>query len=336
MRDFSRIQPIIRKLKSIMILTHRNSDLDAICSASALRSLLMKMNPNLSVAIGTPEGVNKVCEKILSNFEVRYDPNPTMEGIDMVFTVDTNNFEQLGTLASTLENLKGPIIMVDHHYPHPSMKRFTKIGFCDDKSTSTCEIICHFYKRMGIKLRKRDAELLLVGILFETRHLRLATSRTLLTVVDLIKQGVKVEDLYPILELPMDDSERMARLRSAQRARILRSNGSVIVTSEVGSHQASAARALITLGADLAAVGSEDGNQLKLSLRSTREFYRKHSIHLGRDLAKPLGDFLNGTGGGHSLAAGVNGSGKLEDALRKLTNMIKDQIERPQLSQKFS
>jgi nanoRNase/pAp phosphatase (c-di-AMP/oligoRNAs hydrolase) len=62
---------------------------------------------------------------------------------------------------------------------------------------------------------------------------------------------------------------------------------------------------------------------LKISLRSKEEFYQKSGIHLGRDLAKPLGDYVNGTGGGHTLAAGVTGFGEVDNALKKASEILK-------------
>ena len=329
LRNFSKIRSIAQESRKAAILTHRNADPDAICSALALKRLLKTLNPRLSVVIGTPEGVNRFSENILGRFRVATEPNPNLLHVDAVFTVDTNNLQQLGSLADTVGSFEKSVVVIDHHYPHKSIEEFATLKFCDETFPSTCEMIQELYGELRIRPRRQEAVILLAGILHETGHLRLATSKTLLRVADLIKQGARVEDLFRILKLPMDDSERIARLRAAQRLRMLRFGRWVAVLSEVGSHQASAARALIGLGADLAVVGSEDENRLKLSLRSTKEFYERSGIHLGRDLAKPLGDYLNGTGGGHSLAAGVNGSGKLEQVLRRCSELIRDLTRTP-------
>jgi nanoRNase/pAp phosphatase (c-di-AMP/oligoRNAs hydrolase) len=45
-------------------------------------------------------------------------------------------------------------------------------------------------------------------------------------------------------------------------------------------------------------------------------------------LAKPLGDYVNGTGGGHSLAAGITGSGEVENALNKALEILKTNISK--------
>lgn len=327
---FSKIRSTIRKARKIAILTHRNGDPDAICSAYTLSKLLKRLNPQLLIVIGTPEGVNKISEKIISKFSLPVESNPRLDDADIVFIVDMNNLQQLGPLAPVVNSLGKPIVVIDHHHPNPSMKRFARFSFCDETSPSTCEIIYKFYRQSRIRPGIQESMILLVGILFETRYLRLGTSKTLLTVAGLIRQGAKVEELSTILEVPMDESERLARLKSAQRSRIHRIGEWIVVTSRVGSHQASAARAIIMLGADLAIVGSEDKGQMKLSLRSTREFQERSGIHLGRDLAKPLGDYIHGTGGGHSLAAGVNGSGQLEQTFKRCQDLVKELIAKSQ------
>lgn len=328
MRKFTKIAIIIKKARKIVILTHANSDPDAICSAFALKQLLKKINPKTKIIIGAPEGTNKISEKILTKFGLTVESNPTLDDIDVIFTVDTNNLKQLGKISNAIEKFEKSIIIIDHHYPHPSMEKLSKIEFCDKYSPSTCEIIYELYNHYEIKPTKKVATILIIGILCETRHLRIATSKTILTISNLIKQGIAIEKLRAILEIKMDQSERLARLRAAQRIKISNIAGWIIVTTNVGSHHASAARALAFLGADLAIVGSSDKDRLKISLRSKEEFYQKSGIHLGRDLAKPLGDYVNGTGGGHSLAAGITGSGEVEDALNRALEMLKATISK--------
>ncbi|MGB6681121.1 MAG: DHH family phosphoesterase [Candidatus Bathyarchaeia archaeon] len=328
MRKFTKIAIIIKKARKIVILTHANSDPDAICSAFALKQLLKKINPKTKIIIGAPEGTNKISEKILTKFGLTVESNPTLDDIDVIFTVDTNNLKQLGKISTAIEKFEKSIIIIDHHYPHPSMEKLSKIEFCDKYSPSTCEIIYELYNHYEIKPTKKVATILIIGILCETRHLRIATSKTILTISNLIKQGIAIEKLRAILEIKMDQSERLARLRAAQRIKISNIAGWIIVTTNVGSHHASAARALAFLGADLAIVGSSDKDRLKISLRSKEEFYQKSGIHLGRDLAKPLGDYVNGTGGGHSLAAGITGSGEVEDALNRALEMLKATISK--------
>jgi nanoRNase/pAp phosphatase (c-di-AMP/oligoRNAs hydrolase) len=328
LRKFTKIADIIKKARKIVILTHANSDPDAICSAFALKHLQKKINPKTKIIIGAPEGTNKISEKIIKRFRLTVESKPSLDDVDAIFTVDTNNLKQLGKISNAIEKFEKSIIIIDHHYPHPSMEKLSKLEICDKYSPSTCEIIYELYNHFKIKPTKKVAEILIIGILCETRHLRLATSQTILIISNLIKQGIEIEKLRDILEIKMDQSERFARLRAAQRIKISSLAEWIIVSTNVGSHHASAARALAFLGADLAMVASSDKDRLKISFRSKEDFSKKSGIHLGRDLAKPLGDYVNGTGGGHSLAAGVTGFGEVEDALKKASEILKATISK--------
>ena len=73
----------------------------------------------------------------------------------------------------------------------------------------------------------------------------------------------------------------------------------------------------------MAVVGGKKGGTLRISLRADGDFYRKTGIHLGRDIAKPLGEYIQGMGGGHSTSAGVNGSGDVDAGLKRCTELIR-------------
>jgi nanoRNase/pAp phosphatase (c-di-AMP/oligoRNAs hydrolase) len=124
----------------------------------------------------------------------------------------------------------------------------------------------------------------------------------------------------------MEHSERMARLRAANRATLLKMKDWLIALSNVSAYQASAARGLLTLGAHVAVVAGKKGDEIQVSFRAVQEFYDKTAIHVGRDLAKPLGDFLGGMGGGHAVSAGVNGPGDVNSCLKFCEKLLKKKL----------
>ncbi|MEM1767109.1 MAG: DHHA1 domain-containing protein [Candidatus Bathyarchaeia archaeon] len=145
---------------------------------------------------------------------------------------------------------------------------------------------------------------------------------------ELVDVGINAQELLPLLSLPMDFSEKVARLKACRRSKMFRINDWIVVVSHVSAYQASAARALIDLGADVAAVAGQRNDNLEVSIRCTRDFHEKTGIHLGRDIAKPLGEFLQGMGGGHATAAGVNGIGEIEVGLKRFLKLLKEKLTR--------
>ena len=76
----------------------------------------------------------------------------------------------------------------------------------------------------------------------------------------------------------------------------------------------------------MAAVAGQRNDNIEISLRCTREFNQKTGIHLGKDIAKPLGESLQGMGGGHATAAGVNGTGDVETGLKRCLRLLKEEL----------
>jgi nanoRNase/pAp phosphatase (c-di-AMP/oligoRNAs hydrolase) len=87
------------------------------------------------------------------------------------------------------------------------------------------------------------------------------------------------------------------------------------------------------VGAHVAVVSGKKGDALKISLRSSREFYLKTGVHLGRDIAKPLGDYIHGMGGGHSTAAGVNGTGEFTSVSAKCITLLQEKLNKRESNQ---
>jgi nanoRNase/pAp phosphatase (c-di-AMP/oligoRNAs hydrolase) len=77
----------------------------------------------------------------------------------------------------------------------------------------------------------------------------------------------------------------------------------------------------------VAAVAGEKGESIEISLRAQQEFNKKTGVHLGRDIAKPLGEYLNGMGGGHATAAGVNGVGNIDAGLKRCLQLLQEKIQ---------
>jgi nanoRNase/pAp phosphatase (c-di-AMP/oligoRNAs hydrolase) len=78
----------------------------------------------------------------------------------------------------------------------------------------------------------------------------------------------------------------------------------------------------------LALVGGQRNDQIQISIRSSQDFYKQTGFHMGRDLAKPLGEYLHGMGGGHSTSAGINGIGDFEAAVKKAMKIIREKLKK--------
>lgn len=325
---FAEIATIIddAQARFVLLLCHHNADPDAICSAYAFQSLLSRFRSNLTVEIGTGQGISRLSKHILKHIPITVNLKPDVEKADVIVLLDTNTIQQLGHLAERVLNRGAPIIVIDHHAAHPQTEQIAKLCITNEFSSSTCEMVYNFYKQLNMKPNLNEAKALFLGITFDTRHFVLADSSTFKTVSELSDIGVNPQKELSSLSLPMDFSERVARMKACRRARLIKVGNWIIALSHVSAYQASAARALIDLGAHMAAVAGQKNEKIEISMRCARDFNQITGIHLGKDVAKPLGEYLRGMGGGHATAAGVNGIGNVEKGLKRCLRLVKEKL----------
>jgi nanoRNase/pAp phosphatase (c-di-AMP/oligoRNAs hydrolase) len=328
LRGYARLRTLLKKANVILIVGHQNADPDAVCSAYAFSVLARRINRKLKVSFASPDGVSKLSKQILKVVPLDVTDEPEPSAADLIVTVDTNTLQQLGPLKEPVLKSARPIVMIDHHAPHPENARTAALVICDEKATSTCEMILEMYTKFGVPLGPEVSQALMIGMLVETGHMSIGTRRTFKSACLLIEAGADPEPAFAVTRTTMDESERIARIKSAQRVRLEHVGRWVIALSEVGSYHASAARGLVSLGAHLAVVAGKRNDELTLSFRSTRDFAEGTGMHLGSDLAAPLGNRLGGMGGGHATAAGASVSGNVNEALRIVLEIVKDFVSR--------
>jgi phosphoesterase RecJ-like protein len=200
--------------------------------------------------------------------------------------------------------------------------------FCmvDEKAAANCELVYRLFSQAGVEPNLNEAKALFVGIAFDTRHFALANSPTFEIIAKLVAKGIDAQQTLALFAMPIEPSERMAKLKACKRAKIVKVGGWIIALSHVSAYQAPAAKALIDLGAHMAAVAGKKNGKVELSLRCTRQFTEHAGVHLGVDIATPLGEFLGGVGGGHAMASGVSGKGEIQEALKQCLVLLEQKI----------
>ncbi|MCJ7763146.1 DHH family phosphoesterase [Candidatus Bathyarchaeota archaeon] len=325
---FRKLIKILEKQQAsfVLLLCHRSADADAICSAYALQGLLKRFLPNVVTEIGCPQGVNKPSKQLLEHMPIIVNLKPNIESADVIVLVDMNTIEQLDEVAEVIKQSLSTKIVIDHHAPNFETMKICKLCIIDEKAAANCEIVYKLFSQAKVKPNLNEAKALFIGIAFDTRHFALANSSTLQIVAKLVAQGIDAQETLALFALPIDTSERLAKLKACKRAKILRINGWIIALSHVSAYQAPAAKALVDLGAHMSAVAGQKNGKIELSLRCTRQFTEQAGVHLGKDIAAPLGEYLQGVGVGHAMAAGVSGTGEIEASLKQCLLLLKQKI----------
>lgn len=324
--SFEKILGLLDKFdaRRLCILCHHNADPDALYAGYALSGLLKEVRPRLTIELAAAQGISRLSKHLVAKLPVQLTAFPRIGDADAVFLVDTNTTQQLGNWKSLVEKGKRPVVFIDHHASHPETEKLASIYVIDEKASSACEMLYDLFKESRVRLSREVALALFLGMAYDTRHFMLGTSKTFKAIADLVETGVDAEEALSMLSVPMDISERFARLKAAQRTRVMKLNGYLIALSNLSTYQASAARSLIDMGADVAVVGGKKDGLLRVSLRASRDFGKKTGIHLGREIAKTLGEYAHGMGGGHAASAGINGEGDVESVFAKCVELLKE------------
>ncbi|HUC86727.1 MAG TPA: DHH family phosphoesterase, partial [Candidatus Saccharimonadales bacterium] len=181
--------------KTILVLQPEKPDTDSLTSSLALEQILGDLDK--SVILYCQDEV----PKYISYFEGADRVNDTFpDKFDLTIIVDTGGPQ---ALARTLEKYQGrltkkPIAIIDHH-PNRESLPFPTHEVVDKTSTSTCEVIIAVAEQLKWKINHSAANLLVPGILADTRNLSIATvgAESFRTMAKLIELGA---DVYAIHE----------------------------------------------------------------------------------------------------------------------------------------
>jgi len=315
-----------RMAEHIVLLCHQNADPDAVCSAFAVQALLHKLAPGIKTTISCPEGISAPTRQLLENLSISTPDQKIPADADLAVLVDTNSLDQLGAASSALLKMEHGLIVVDHHHPHPDTMKLARQMIVDESAAAAAEVVFQLFEASKEEPGKVEATALMAALFVETKHFLLARESTFEVAAKLVRAGADPRRLSGMLSSPMNRSERVARLRAAERSSVTMLGNWIVVTSQLGSYQSSAARAFLTLGAHVAFVAGEVKERIRVNMRATEDFYQKTGAHLARDVAIPLGKLLGGVGGGHPTAAGLTALGAVDDVLIACVNRLRESI----------
>ncbi len=282
--------------------------------------------PSIEARIVCPEGVSASTKQLLENMGITVPDGKLSGQTDLAILVDTNTLDQLGKTGEKLVETKATIIVVDHHHPHPDTVKIASQMIVDESAAAAAEVVYNLTEASGTEIGAQEATALLAAIFVETKHFLLAQESTFDVAARLVGAGANPRRLSEILSSPLSRSERVARLKAAGRSQTVMLGHWIVATSELGSYQSSAARALLSLGAHVALVAGETKDKVRVNMRATEDFYAKTGIHLARDLSIPIGKKLGGVGGGHPTASGLSVPGQVPDVLKTCLDMLRESL----------
>ncbi len=309
---------------NIVILGHHNADPDAIGAAVATAALIEYLKPSSTVAVLMPKDISTLSEGIIEALEL--DIHEDFSGsYDTIIVVDAGSLNQLGDWEEEARN-SNKLIVIDHHSHNDEVESLADLYLIIKEASSTSEIVYRLMKQAGVIPSETIGKALLAGVMFDSKFFSIGSADMFQAISELLDVVGDVSEVKSLFNTDYTVPEKIARLKAAQRSTIQKTDGWIIAYSELGSYQSSGARALLSLGADIAIVSGEEKEVLRSSLRTSNKFHTETGIHLG-DVISKLSKELDGEGSGHPTAAGFNGTGTVEDFTKIVVARLKKFLE---------
>ena len=197
------IVSLINNNQEFILTSHVNPDGDSIGSEIALCLYLKNLGKNARILNYSPTPINYSFldkENVIEEFNEEKHKG-FIENADVIFILDTNEYERVRTLAPYIKASKAKRILIDHHLG------FKKEEFdeyiMDTDSPSTGEILYRFFKDISKQtgtevITAPMAEALYTAIMTDTGSFKYdrTDSETHTITADLLSYGIKPYDVY--------------------------------------------------------------------------------------------------------------------------------------------
>ncbi len=304
----------IRPGLKTLFLSHQNADPDAIGSLY----FLQKRYGGDVVLPNSPDRKGKPLAEYLN---LRYKLPPLTEDYEQYVVVDTPTPTQLDPISIPLEKA----VIIDHH-PTDGWE----VEVHKEKRTSCVEIIYDMVAPE--KLSKDEGIALIAGMITDTSGFRRATVDTFRTLADIIElSGASISEVYDTISSRRTYSEKICRLKGAERSLHVRESGLLIAYTYVSSFESSVSDMLLRTGADISFSGSQRDENFLISSRVRNDII-KMGVDMGQLFNELAKEFDNVSGGGHPGAAVLKGKGEVEEFTERLVRRTRAMIKERDIS----
>ena len=312
---YRRIAEVFERSQTILVTTHIQPDGDALGTEAAVAEAIAQMGKHALVLNDEPVPERYRFLSQTRSFQV-YRENEharLIAGADAAMLVDAALPDRTGRLASVLAAFRGETIAIDHH----QYGGWAQVEIVDSRACATADLVHELIDRLPVDMTPSMAEALYTGLAFDTQGFRTShtTPEAHRRAARLLEMGVDMERVHVALfsswalERLRLLGEFLAGLRVAAAGQIV---WGVVGESQLRQRGLDAEalegfveRAFAVAGAKLAILFHEQGENVRLSMRS------REGVEVSR-LAEALG------GGGHLMAAGAIVSAEQAATMRRV------------------
>ena len=330
-QDIEEIKELLAGRKSIVIVTHKNPDGDAMGSSLGLYNYLLRKNH--SVKVVTPNGYPTFLQwlpgddKVIEHSENPERAQALVKKADIIFALDFNALRRIGDVGALVKKAKATKILIDHHL---QPEKFADYMMCDKKSCSTSQLVFDFIALLGDKklINRKVANCLYTGIMTDTLNFRINTTsaHTHSVVAELISAGAQNTLAYAnVFDTNSENRIRLLGHCLSKEMKVLTEYNSAFIALSASdlknfNFQKGDTEGVVNYPLSIeeikfSALFMEMKGEIKISFRSKGNF----------DVNKFARKHFNG--GGHANAAGGEAHGSLDEVVLKLVSVLPEYKE---------
>lgn len=201
------IRELISNSDSIIIMGHKNADIDVLGAALGLRRAIVNCGKDAKILLETyNETVERMKSKLGSDYDSVFIKRGTANEIvnknTLVFVVDTHKYSLAEE--SNLLDISKKIVLIDHHRRSTDFIDNSVITYHEPYASSTCELVTEVIQYMDTapNLTVSEAEALYAGIYMDTKNFTFKTGvRTFEAASYLRRVGVDTTEIKKLFRV---------------------------------------------------------------------------------------------------------------------------------------
>lgn len=327
------LRELVETKDRLLIMGHQMSDIDSFGAAIGIYRIAVALNKKAHIVINqVTSSVQPMMDRFLDNPE--YPEDLFLKGSQAAELVDNNTMLVVVdvnrpsiTDAPELLKMVKTIVVLDHHRQSSEVITNAVLSYVEPYASSTCEMVAEVlqYIADGIRIKPAEADTMYAGIVIDTNNFTNQTGvRTFEAAAYLRRSGADVTRVRKLFRDDMADYK--AKAYTITSAEVYRDSFSIGVCPAEGLHSptivgAQAANELLEIkGIKASVVLTEYQNTIYVSARSIDEV----NVQV---MMEQLG------GGGHRTIAGAQlKDGTIEDAKRRVKEVIDQMLQKGDIS----
>ncbi len=214
--DWQAFAATVHAARRILLTAHVRPDGDCIGSEIAMKRVLESLGKD--VRIINPHRTPPTLAFLDPSNDIRWLGDRTEEdfvwidGIDLLFVLDTRSWAQLGEMGEILETTRAKKIVLDHHLKGDDIGA---LNFVDNTAEATGALVVQAVHALGVPLSKEIADPAFAALSTDTGWFRFSsvTPKTFQTAAELVEAGTEPAVLYRELY----EQESLGRIRLVGR-----------------------------------------------------------------------------------------------------------------------